>query len=74
VLAEATDALGRLDSLALEELQRRAEQIQALTITPEISARHRVFSVVVAATGENLRIMQRVSGRASYKPGNPWAR
>ena len=84
VLVEATDALARLDSDALEELERRAVKLQALIVggvsamaLSEIAARHRVFAAVVEATGENLRVMRRISGDTSYgspRPENPWGR
>ena len=80
MLVEATDALARLDSDALEELERRAVKLQALIVggvsamaLSEIAARHRVFAGVVKATGENLGILDRVASAGVYGR-NPWAR
>ncbi len=65
VLAEATDAVARLDTRALSELEQRARALQAMIaggagmcVSAEIAARHRVFAAVVRATGENLAILE----------------
>jgi len=78
VLEAATEALARLDSEALGELEERALRVQALLAQgagflalPEVMARHRVFAGVVRATGENLRVLERVGMGGTY--GDPRA-
>jgi hypothetical protein len=67
------DALGRLELRALTLIRDGV----AMSALPEIAARHRVFAAVVAATGENLNIMERGGSQRLYGPTptrNPWAR
>ena len=83
LLLEATDALSRLDAEALGNIEQRALNLQALIADgarifalPELQARHRVFAAVVAATGENLGVLERVGAANPYgrfAGGDPWA-
>lgn len=82
MLAAATLALAHLDSDALEELEQRTMRLQAkiergspLVAVPELVARHRVFSAVVEATGDNLGVLARADSRGLYgntRMRSPW--
>ena len=84
LLSEATGALARLDADALVELERRALDLKALMAggaevlaLPELQARYRVFAAVVASTGENLGVLERVGARNPYgraRGSDPWVR
>ena len=66
LIGEATAALARLDA---EQLELLAAQARALTpadlrvALPELQARMRVFSSVLAATGANVMALERAQSR-----------
>ncbi len=80
-------ALALLDSEQLQRLERRARELAARPVTVAgdadrnadtraLAASHRVFADVVRATGENLRVLERVGGYGltPARSRNPWDR
>ena len=73
LLTDATEALGVLDADRLgfiaDKLQVLLTSQTSLRSTREIAARQRVFASVLRATGDNIAVLERVSGE-----GTVWGR
>jgi hypothetical protein len=88
IVAEASQALARLDAARLEELALSCQTLNRMPAEPDQRAAHAkeageavremaVLSRVLEATRANLKVMKRLqdlsAGRLEYTPGGPWA-